>query len=90
MITPTVGRVVWYYGPGHREGDQPQLAIITYVWSDTCINIALWTAEGCPVIPPPTSIQLVQDDAEKPSYGGHYCTWMPYQREMAARGYKGA
>lgn len=78
MIKPTVGRVVWFYPAGHQEGEQPLAAIIAHVWSDTCVNLAIFCRNGSPLPNPPTSILLVQEGNERPS-GGHYCTWMPYQ-----------
>lgn len=84
MIKPTVGRVVWYYGPGIKPDEQPQAAIVARVWSDTCVNLAIFDGSGNPVPHPPTSILLVQEGAEVPS-GGHYCCWMPYQIGQAKK-----
>ena len=84
MIKPTVGRVVWYYPKDNKEGDQPLAAIVAHVWSDTCVNLAIFTANGCPMGTPPTSVLLVQEGAEVPS-GGHYCAWMPYQVGQAKK-----
>lgn len=78
MIKPTIGRVVWFYQDGHQEGEQPLAAIVAHVWSDTCVNLAIFDANGCPMQSPPTSILLVQEGIEIPSVG-HYCAWMPYQ-----------
>lgn len=39
---PTIGRIVHYH-----DGDvSPYAAIITQVWSDTCVNLAVFTHEG--------------------------------------------
>lgn len=78
MIKPTVGRVVWFTPKGSNPGDQPLAAIVAHVWSDTCVNLAIFDANGVPMANPPTSILLVQEGAEIPS-GGFYCSWMPYQ-----------
>lgn len=78
MIIPTVGRVVWFYPAGHCDGEQPLAAIIAHVWSDTCVNLAIFGQDGSPVLNPPTSIQLLQEGDVPPS-GGRYCAWMPYQ-----------
>ncbi len=78
MIKPTVGRVVWYYPPGRKPDEQPQAAIVAHVWSDTCVNLAIFDDNGQPCPPGRTSILLVQEGVEVPS-GGNYCTWMPYQ-----------
>ncbi len=84
MIKPTVGRVLWYYPKGRKAGEQPQAAMIAHVWSDTCVNLAIFDDNGCPLAVPPTSVLLVQEGAEVPS-GGRYCTWMPYQQGQAAK-----
>ena len=78
MIQPTVGRIVYYYPsaqtPWHNFA--PLAAIITHVWSDTCVNLAIFDANGNPFSS--TSVLLVQPDSERPT-GGHFCEWMPYQ-----------
>lgn len=84
MIKPTVGRVVWYYPPGRSASEQPQAAIVAHVWSDTCVNLAIFGDDGSPRAAPPTSVLLVQEGGETPS-GGHYCTWMPYQIGQAKK-----
>jgi len=86
VIKPTVGRVVWYFPTGKSEasGDQPLAAIIACVWSDTCVNLAIFDGNGVPMPKPPTSILLVQEGNPVPS-GGNYCTWMPYQKGQAAK-----
>lgn len=87
MIIPTVGRIVWYTPfetdlcPIWREGDQPLAAIITYAWSDTCVNLAVFNQNGKSF--GKTSVLLVQDDAPRPARG--FCEWMPYQKGQAAK-----
>ncbi len=85
IITPTIGRVVHFFpGKGSEslfnthEGD-PCPAIITAVWGDRCINVAVFDPNGNPVPDPPTSVQLQQpgDPAAPPEL--HRCEWMPYQ-----------
>ena len=84
MIKPTVGRVVWLRRPVDNTTGQPEAALITYVHSDTCINVAGWNCNGTPISA--TSVILVQDDAPLPEgYGGHYAEWMPYQKGQAAK-----
>lgn len=81
MITPTVGRIVHYTPPSDNVGEwmhAPLAAMITHVWSDTCVNLAIWNHDGSPVYHPPCSVTLVQPGDEKPG-GGNYCEWMPYQ-----------
>jgi len=84
MISPTVGRVVWYYPAGRKPHEQPQAALVAHVWSDTCVNLAIFDDNGQPYKPGKTSILLVQEGAEVPS-GGDYCTWMPYQIGQAKK-----
>lgn len=78
MISPTIGRVVWYYPVGALPSDQPLPALVAHVWGDRCVNLAIFDANGVPYPKPPTSIPLVQD-GDTPPTAGNYCTWMPYQ-----------
>lgn len=84
MIVPTIGRVVWYW-PGKSEpiaqgGDQALAALVAHVWSDRCINIAGFDANGNHFAR--TSVLLVQDGAPRPS--AQFAEWMPYQKQVAA------
>jgi hypothetical protein len=83
MIKPTVGRVVWYYKPGAQHTDQPYAALISYVHSDTCINVGGFDHNGKPFAD--TSVMLHQDEE---SYGnpggGAWASWMPYQKSVAS------
>ncbi len=90
MIKPTVGRVVWYWpskeydirGLGICGGDsQPFAAIITHVWSDTCVNLAIFDANGKQFAR--TSVFLHQEGYERP--GEMFAEWMPYQKGQAAK-----
>lgn len=87
MIKPSIGRVVWYHptenDPGGKSSSgQPQSALIAHVWSDTCVNLAIFDANGVPYNK--TSVLLLQDDNPAPS-GGGYAEWMPYQKGQAAK-----
>ena len=78
MIEPTVGRIVWYHAgandfPGTDGGDQPLAAIIAHVWSETCVNLAVFTANGR--AESRTSVLLVQEEQERPG-AGPFCEWM--------------
>ena len=87
MIVATVGRVVWFYpqiNVGVEPPSQPYAALIAFVHSDTCVNLAIFDSNGVPWQKPPTSITLVQDAADTPA-SGHYCTWMPFQKGQAAK-----
>ena len=85
MILPTIGRVVWYHpsstDPGPSPGDQPLAALVAHVWSDTCVNLAVFDANGTPYAR--SSVLLVQDG--NPTPGSCYCEWMPYQKGQALK-----
>lgn len=90
MITPTAGRVVWYFkSPNENESGfarpaneaTPLAAIIAYVHSDRMVNLTVFDANGVPH--PRTSVPLVQEGDEIP--GGSHCEWMPYQKGQAAK-----
>ena len=90
-ITPTVGRIVWYRPKASdelaRNGNEPLAAVICCVWSNTCINIAGFDANGQPFAR--TSVLLLQPGDELESTEGHpgngYAEWMPYQRGQAQK-----
>ena len=82
MIKPAIGRVAWYHPPRNRTGtDQPHAALIAHVWNDTCVNLAVFDANGFAYSK--TSVFLFQGDSEKPGSG--YAAWMPYQQGQAAK-----
>lgn len=84
MIKPTVGRVIWYYPAGRSHTEQPNAAFITYVHSDTMINVGGFDHNGIPFAS--TSVLLLQDEG---SYGnpggGPWACWMPYQKGQATK-----
>lgn len=87
MIKPTVGRVVWYFptrsDPGGIAPGGHLAAIIAHVWSDTCVNLAVFSSDGTMFAR--TSVRLVQTGLEeRPVELGH-CEWMPYQMGQAQR-----
>lgn len=82
MIKPTVGRVVWFRPYGDREPKmQPLAAIITYVHSDTEVNLAVFGVDGTNFSA--TIITLKQEEDQK--IVGMYCEWMPYQIGQAKK-----
>lgn len=85
MIKPTIGRVVWYHpSPADAVAKNPgdiHPALVTKVWSDSSINLAIFDSNGVPY--PRTSVLLVQDGEPSPASG--YAEWMPYQIGQAAR-----
>lgn len=90
MISPTVGRIVWYHpaaedGPHVRcDDDQPLAAIVVGVHDDHCINLTVFNRDGCTV--PKTNVRLVQDeDEDKPGVTEEFACWMPYQKGQAAK-----
>ena len=81
MIKPTIGRIVWYY-----EADihaQPRAAIICYVWSDTCVNLAVFSQNG--FAESRTSVLLWQEGHGTPRPSSYFAEWMPYQKGQAAK-----
>jgi hypothetical protein len=90
MIKPTIGRVVLVYRPG--KSDQWEPAQISYVWSDTCINVGGFDKNGIPFRE--TSLHLDQeievDPVNLPKFEAEealepFACWMPYQKAQAAK-----
>ena len=73
-------RIVWFQPEVRTEG-QPLAAIVTFVHSDTEVNLGIFDVDGFSV--GRTRIPLYQGEGEKPS--GEYCEWMPYQLGQAAK-----
>lgn len=79
MIKPTIGRVVLVY---RGKSDQAEPALVCYVHSDRCINVAGFDCNGNPFAA--TSMQLLQDD-DVATNSNYYAEWMPYQVAQAAK-----
>ncbi len=86
MITPTVGRVV-YFRPGNGARSRmfvrdstPLRADIVYVWNDRRVSLNVDDHEGKRHYFP--DVILIQD-GEIPPGDGSYCEWMPYQKAVA-------
>lgn len=79
MIEPTVGRIVWFED-GVRK---TQAAIITYVWSNTMVNLTVFDPNGIPFSK--TSVTLVPNNEPSAAFSYPYCQWMPYQKGQAAK-----
>lgn len=81
-ISPTVGRVVWFYryvtGQGHKG---PLAAHVCRVFSDSMVNLMVISEDGAPRSE--CSVRLVQDGEEAPTTD--YCGWMPYQVAQAKK-----
>lgn len=86
IITPTVGRVVWYY-PGEakdvQDKKQPMAALVAYVHTDRMVNLAVF--DHCGGHAGTTSVPLVQEGDDFPSGGESFCCWMPYQQAQAKK-----
>lgn len=86
LITPTVGRIVWYRAKlldhCHPKESPEQAAIILRVFNDRRVNLIVFGHDGA--IMPMTDVPLVQQDDEAP-FDRSYCEWMPYQKGQAAR-----
>jgi hypothetical protein len=81
MITPTIGRIVWFWNSPELRGAQPEAAIVAKVWSDTMVNLGVFRDNGnCTGF---TSVTLWQGEGEPPASA--YCEWMPYQKGQAAK-----
>lgn len=85
MITPTIGRIVWFTPQKRHDlkGDrlQPFAAIVVYVHDDRRVNLAAWDQDGNPCRY--VDVTLVQDDDEKPEH--RYAEWMPYRVAQAKK-----
>lgn len=80
MITPTVGRIV-YFWPADGENfyhEAPLAAIITKVWSNLSVNLAIFTPDGGLMHNVPQQVYLRQPGTNRP-VEDRYCEWMPYQ-----------
>jgi hypothetical protein len=91
MIKPTIGRVVLVYRP-NSGSDQFEPAQITYVWSDTCINVGGFDRNGKPFAE--TSLHLDQDRVVDPVHLPKmdadealdpFACWMSYQKAQAEK-----
>lgn len=84
MIKPSIGRVVWFWtcaGEAEKPNAQPFAALVTYVHSDDCVNLAVFDREGDHI--PHAAIQLWNGEGERPR--SLHCEWMPYQKGQAAK-----
>lgn len=88
MITPTIGRVVWFTPSVNDDTrfdvKQPLAAFVTYVWQDRLVNLTVFSQDGTTPPAQKTSVTLLQDDDLKPETG-YFASWMPYQKGQAAK-----
>ncbi len=92
MITPTIGRRVWYWpseadcGKPHKDPlfytDKSQAcdAGVAYVWNDRMVNLTVADQNG--KMHTRTSVRLLQDD-DVAGEGEAHAQWMPYQVQAA-------
>jgi len=80
MISPTIGRQVWYWQATPVDDVQPEAATVCYVWNDYLVNLQVVSHFG--EARPVHSVRLHQGD--EPGLGQH-CAWMPYQKGQAAK-----
>lgn len=80
IISPTVGRIVWYRDETVSEG-QPHAAIVTFVHDDRLVNLCVFDYDGRPY--PQTSVYLAQESDE--AVPVRFCQWMPYQIGQAKK-----
>lgn len=78
IITPTVGRVVWYHNAAQQG---PFSAMIASVHSPRLVTLGGFDVDGTPFSA--TNVPLVQDGENPPL--GSWCEWMPYQKGQAAK-----
>lgn len=86
VITPTPGRIVWFYPAAYDGiamiGRDPLAAIIAGVHNDSLVNLAVFDAHGN--MQQRSNVTLVQPD-ETAVTEGPMATWMPYQVGQAAK-----
>lgn len=86
MISPTVGRNVWYHPGGDEAGTiakgQHLAAIIADVKSDRCVNLMVIDSYGQPSSR--LDVQLLQDDDVAP-VGVSFAEWQSFQKEQATK-----
>ncbi len=88
IISPTPGRVVWFYPSSTDEALQsfesvrakePLAAHVAKVWSDTCVNLMVIDPNG--YTHSRTSVLLCQEEKVRPASG--FAEWMPFQKGQA-------
>lgn len=98
IITPTVGRKVWYRPSAHDvvgpvpmsvagpaddpSKGQPLDATVIAVWGDRMVNLLVTDIVGRQF--PVMSCTLLQEGDERPA-AGRYAEWMPHQQGQARR-----
>jgi len=89
MITPTPGRIVWFYpdvNDGRAKGPTgpvPLAAIVAAVIHDRCVNLTVSKADGTTF--GAQNIVLLQDGFTLADPDRAYAEWMPFQKGQAAK-----
>jgi hypothetical protein len=95
MIEPTIGRIVWIYGRGCDEGDEPtqptdkpEAAMIADCWQQKGtgrwhLNVGGLDHEGRFFTE--THVPLVQEFTRPATNDRPFATWMPFQKGQAAK-----
>jgi len=77
MITPSIGRVMWYWPSKEERQDQPRAAIVTWVCNDNMVNLVAFDQGGAPsgkgLVP------IVQDGSPYTAGDSPYAEWLPYR-----------
>lgn len=88
MITPTIGRRVWYWPEKHEsthervlDPRQPCDAGVVFVHDDRCVNLLVTDHAGD--THRRWNVRLLQAGEERP--GGGFAEWMPYQVKAASK-----
>lgn len=71
-MKPTVGRIVLF----HPTPEVTHAAVVAFVHSDTCVNLAVFDGNG--VSSGKTSVLMVNPGQGKPEFG-QFCEWPPHQ-----------
>ena len=85
VVTPTPGRVVWFYP--FRDDEIPDYmgtplaAIVAYMWNDRLVNLMVIDLDGMPVSR--RKILFLQEGDAVP--GNSHACWMPYQIKQARK-----
>jgi|SRR5215469_7360771 len=87
-ITPTIGRIVWFYPVAQAENymvrlsEQPMAASVCHVNPDGSVNLLVtdhdgrsWSIHEVPLV----------QAGEEPPPDQSYCSWMPYQIGQAKK-----
>lgn len=82
VITPTQGRVVWFWREGiDRSTVQPEAAEVCYVHNDRLVNLSVTEHNGSHRSETEVVLRQPGDEGDF----GRHCEWMPYQKGQAAK-----